>query len=244
MDCMTATDLTDSTDWITALLLAPPAGSGRRERTRAALLQAGLEIMAAGETEIPVLAITKKAGVSNGSFYNFFTDKEEFFEASAEVAAARLSDLMDRPLTGATDSIAARVITNFRIIGRAHRIAPVLSKVLIRRGAQYYSTGGGFVAKARRDLVDGAAAGDFHVTDPEGVVGGVVGTMVMLGQRLHDHPELDAAVTTDAVARDVLRMLGVPDADAERLLAAPLPVPDPGQRTVRGVTHRPCGDHV
>lgn len=213
------------TDWISALLVVPPDGAGRRERTRSALVQAGLELLAAGDTKVSVLTITKKAGVSNGSFYNFFTDKQEFFDRSAEVAAERLSELLDRPLTGESDRVAERVVTNFRLIGRAHRLAPVLSKVLIRRSAQYYSAGRGFVAKVRQDVADGVAAGEFHVNDAEGVVAALVGTMVMLGQRLHDHPELDAAETTDAVTRDILRLLGVPDDDAVQLLAAPLPLP-------------------
>jgi AcrR family transcriptional regulator len=216
-----------SADWVTAVLLAPAEGGGRRERTRTALLQAGMELLAAGDTEVAVLKITKKAGVSNGSFYNFFTDKSAFFTASAEVAADRLSELLDRPLSDGSASISEKLVANFRVIGRAHRIAPVLSKVLIRRSAEYYSAGGGFVAKVRHDVADGVAAGEFHIHDPEGVVAVLVGTTVMLGQRLHDHPELDAGEATDAVTRDILRLLGVRDEEAAKLIAEPLPLPDP-----------------
>ncbi|AGP29883.1 TetR/AcrR family transcriptional regulator [Corynebacterium terpenotabidum] len=217
----------DSIDWLTALLTAAPEGVGRRERTRNALLQAGLTLIAAGETEVPVLAITRAAGVSNGSFYNFFDDKQQFFDEAAEVAAERFAALLDRGDAEATagdgPDIAAMVCTNFRIIGRAHRLAPVLSKVLIHRAADYYSTGGGFISRVRRDVATGVDAGVFRVSDREGVVGTLVGATVMLGARLHDHPDLDAATTTDAVARDVLRMLGVPDDEADRVLALPLP---------------------
>lgn len=217
----------DNIDLLTALLTAAPEGGGRRERTRNALLQAGLTLIAAGETEVPVLTITRTAGVSNGSFYNFFDDKQQFFEAAAEVAAERLATLLDRgdavEATGDGPDITATVCTNFRIIGRVHRMAPVLSRVLIRRSADYYSAGGGFISRVRRDVATGVDAGVFHVSDREGVVGGLVGAMVMLGQRLHDHPELDAATTTDAVTRDILRMLGVADDEADRVLALPLP---------------------
>lgn len=222
-------------DWITELLFGAVEGTGRRERTRNALLQAGLSLMASGDTEVPVLRITQTAGVSNGSFYNFFTDKQSFFNQSADFAAERLAALLDRDenvaggATGVTteadsaSGIAATVCTNFRLVGRAHRLAPVLSRVLIGRSAAYYSAGGGFISRIRRDIAVGVESGSFRISDPEGVVGTLVGAMVMLGQRLHDNPALDAGATTDGVARDVLRLLGVPDEEAERLMEMPLP---------------------
>jgi AcrR family transcriptional regulator len=36
------------------------------------------------------------AGVSHGTFYRYFGNKDDFFRALAEAAAARLSDLIDR----------------------------------------------------------------------------------------------------------------------------------------------------
>ena len=44
-----------------------------------------------------------------------------------------------------------------------------------------------------------------------------------LGQLLHDHPERDDAEATDQVTEDLLRLLGVPARQAQRIIRLPLP---------------------
>ncbi|KAB1503184.1 TetR/AcrR family transcriptional regulator [Corynebacterium sp. 320] len=203
-------------DWISEMLMAPEADASRPERTRLLLLKAGLSFLAQGETDVSILRICHSAGVSNGSFYNFFNTKQEFFEQSAYEAVNRLSDLLveDTLREDAADEVVAR---NFRVVGRVHRVAPLISEVLIRLGADYYAQGTGFVEKMRGSIDRGVADGVFHLEDPEGVVGATVGAMLMLGRRLHDHPELSADQATDALCENILRMMGVDPVRAHEL---------------------------
>ena len=66
-------------------LAAPlPAKQARSRRTRDALLSAGRKLLAQHPwTEITIHDIVKAAGVSVGSFYTRFKDKEAFFESLA-----------------------------------------------------------------------------------------------------------------------------------------------------------------
>lgn len=68
---------------------APPALSARAARTRAALLKAGLELLAHRPVDaIAIDELVAAAGVAKGSFFNHFESKERF--AAAVVRAVRL----------------------------------------------------------------------------------------------------------------------------------------------------------
>ena len=62
----------------------------RKQRTRAALIQAARQFIAEGQLNVAVLQITQAADVGMGSFYNHFQTKEELFEAAVA------DDLVDR----------------------------------------------------------------------------------------------------------------------------------------------------
>ena len=66
-------------------------------------------------------------------------------------------------------------------------------------------------------------AGRFTVADPELALTVAAGTTLCLGQLLHDQPDRDDAQATDQVTEDLLRMLGVPAAEARRIRLLPLP---------------------
>lgn len=54
----------------------------RKQRTRAALIKAARDFIAAGNPNVPVLEITRAADVGMGSFYNHFDTKEQLFQAA------------------------------------------------------------------------------------------------------------------------------------------------------------------
>ena len=69
----------------------------RGEKTRLRLLDAGAAVLPArGYHDARVDDIVAAAGVSHGTFYRYFGNKDDFFRALAEAAAARLSELIDR----------------------------------------------------------------------------------------------------------------------------------------------------
>ncbi len=81
----------------------------------------------------------------------------------------------------------------------------------------------GLVPYTRRDLEAGIRTGRFSVTDLELALGIVVGSALCLGEILRQQPDRDAASSADRMAAAVLRMLGVPADEADRIASAPLP---------------------
>ena len=87
----------------TAGAAAPTSSDGgprslrpRGERTRQALLDAGAKVLPErGYHDARVDDIVKVAGVSHGSFYRYFDNKDDFFRALAEAASTRMIELLD-----------------------------------------------------------------------------------------------------------------------------------------------------
>ncbi|MGQ0831112.1 MAG: TetR/AcrR family transcriptional regulator [Microthrixaceae bacterium] len=94
----------------TAPVAAMPDGDGARvlrprgERTRQRLLDAGTKVLPArGYHDARVDDIVEVAGVSHGSFYRYFDNKDDFFRALAEAASASMIELLDAfPADGGT----------------------------------------------------------------------------------------------------------------------------------------------
>lgn len=73
----------------------PPLTKG--ERTRQRLLDAGAALLPGrGYHDTRVDDIVAAAGVSHGTFYRYFTNKDDLFRVLAEAASTRLSALLDR----------------------------------------------------------------------------------------------------------------------------------------------------
>jgi AcrR family transcriptional regulator len=69
----------------------------RGEKTRMRLLDAGAAVLPdRGYHDARVDDIVTAAGVSHGTFYRYFGNKDDFFRALAEAAAARMIELVDR----------------------------------------------------------------------------------------------------------------------------------------------------
>ncbi len=65
----------------------------KRARTRSALLDGAIATVAErGLAEASVKAITATAGLSNGTFYNYFTTREELFREAAVAVAEAITD--------------------------------------------------------------------------------------------------------------------------------------------------------
>jgi len=76
----------------------------RRLRTRAALLSAGLKLLADRPVDgISVDDIVRQAGVAKGSFFNHFADKDEFAVAIAADIRSRVEARVDEVNGGVTD---------------------------------------------------------------------------------------------------------------------------------------------
>jgi AcrR family transcriptional regulator len=194
----------------------------RKERTRAALVRAAQALLAAGKTDVPIVEITQAADVGMGSFYNHFESKDQLFRVAVEDALDAHGALLEQ-LTKGLDDPAEVFACRFRLTGRLHRRQPQLSKVILHNALALAYCDCGLAPRARHDLDAAVQAGRFNVVDPELALAVVVGAVLCLGQLLHDQPGRDDAQATDQVTEDLLRMLGVPAAEARRIRLLPLP---------------------
>jgi AcrR family transcriptional regulator len=194
----------------------------RKARTRAALVRSAQAFIARGKLNVPILDITQAADGGMGSFYNHFDSKEQLFQAAVEDALDTFGAALDR-LTTDLDDPAQVFAQSFRLTGRLHRRHPELSKVLLHNGLELVGSDKGLAPRARRDIEAAARAGRFTVRDPQLAMVTVAGAAMCLGRLLHEQPDRDDAAAADQVAEDLLRMLGVPPAEAHDICRRPLP---------------------
>jgi AcrR family transcriptional regulator len=194
----------------------------RKQRTRSSLIRAAQTFIAAGQTNVAILEITQAADVGMGSFYNHFQSKDELFEAA-------VTDVLDShgallaELTVAIEDPAETFACSFRLTGRLFRRRPQESQIMLSNAATLLFAERGLAPRARQDIVDGVAAGRFHVDDPDRAVAVAGGALLGLGVLLREHPERNDAEEADVVTKDVLRLFGMTAREAKRLCERPLP---------------------
>jgi len=194
----------------------------RKQRTRAALIQAAQALIAAGKLNVPVLEITQAADVGMGSFYNHFDSKEELFEAAVADVLDSHGALLDQ-LTESIDDPAETFACSFRLTGRLFRRRPQESRILIVSGLNLMGSERGLGPRALRDITEAAAAGRFTVEDPKLAMAVAAGALLGLGKLLQDEPERDDAAAADRVTEDVLRLFGLSAEEAHEICTRPLP---------------------
>src|SRR6201996_2867355 len=76
----------------------------RKARTRQALLDAAVRLIAEGRADRASIAeITEEADIGFGSFYNHFDSKEQLFQTAAENVLERWGQMIDRGNADLTD---------------------------------------------------------------------------------------------------------------------------------------------
>ena len=201
---------------------APTRTDRRKQRTRAALVEAAQRFIADGKLNVPILEITQAADVGMGSFYNHFESREQLFEAAVTEVLDTHGALLD-VCTADLDDPAEIFAASFRLTGRMFRNRPQESQVLLANGLMLLQSDRGLAPRALRDIRAGVAAKRFRVDDPELALAVAGGALLGLGNLLRAQPDRDDAQAADPVTEDVLRLLGMSDAEAREVCARPLP---------------------
>ena len=181
----------------------------RKARTRQALVDAAVQLIAEGRGErASVQEITEAADIGFGSFYNHFASKEQLFEIASEEVLERWAQMIDAACAGLKDP--AEVFgVSLRISGRLAWTHPEIAGFITGAGLELLDASRGLAPRALRDIRAGQAAGRFTIPDSEialsAVAGGLLGFL-----RLHErHPERVDESTVDDLAEACLRLLGV-----------------------------------
>lgn len=199
---------------------APERQDRRRQRTRAALLDAGRALFAVRSVDgVSIDDIVARAEVAKGSFYNHFPDKDALAQALAAEARAQIEALAASTAAGVADP-AERVARALCRFARQALEDPVAVRVMLRLFPGASIPDAAMNAGVRADVATGLAAGRFSgVTQEAGVLLAVGVVQIAVGRVLaHDDPRKAQALCRE-LAFGLLRGLGM-DAPAAQATAA------------------------
>lgn len=191
--------------------MTPTRGYRKKERTRAQLIEAGLRILATKGQGMTVQEVAAEAGVSGGSFYNYFPDRDGFMEVLAEhymlsLAAATAAEPNEDP--------ARRfALATMRVLRRAqddHTWARAMLRLLSRPDFEVDLS-----RHLREDLEQGLASGRFDVGAEDVVLDQVSGLIFMTVRRIVEGRAARNAPTK--VVERGLQSLGVDPKEAAKI---------------------------
>ncbi|HWA61202.1 MAG TPA: helix-turn-helix domain-containing protein [Caulobacteraceae bacterium] len=192
----------------------------RAERTRAALIAAGRRLF----SQRPVDAVTvddlvQAAAVGKGSFYNHFPDREALVRAISGEIRASIETQVGRANAGVDDP-ARRVVRAVSTYLRFALDDPERAGVLVRIHSGHTSLSAPLNRGLVEDVSQGIASGRFRLATLEAGVLYVLGVAQLALVRVQQEPSLSLAVgLAQQMGALMLRGLGVPDDEAERIAA-------------------------
>jgi AcrR family transcriptional regulator len=199
----------------------------RKARTRQALVDAAVRLIAEGRGDrASIQEITDAADIGFGSFYNHFDSKEQLFQTASQEVLERWGAMIDRACAGISDP-AEIFAVSVRITGRLGWTHPDLAHFLVGAGLDVLDQPVGLAPRALRDLKAGQAAGRFTPLHAEIALSAVAGGLLGLLKVHLDHPDDVDATSVDDLARALLRLLGITDKEAARIVALELPPTQP-----------------
>jgi len=194
----------------------PARQNRRKERTRAALVEAAQHLLSEGEdVHASIQAITELADVGFGSFYNYFSSKEELFEAAATAAVDDYLRWLAERLPDGVDPV-ARLIESVRQTGRLALEQPRIAAILTRRLALLDD---GDDPRGQRIRADVRAAMSVGGAVPETLefdilVTATLGAIMAVLRRTISLSPAETAEAADVLADAVLRLLSLPSVGA------------------------------
>ncbi len=201
----------------------PPARQGgKRCRTRAQLLAAAGGLFAEkGIEAASVQEMAARAGVANGTFYNYFRTKEAVLAAVAEQLAVDLCERISASHAQVADGAERMAIGNRRYIGLAVE-QPERARLVLAVAA---AASPGLVGRIDRymeaDLRLGMAQKRFSVSRIRSAKDMIGGTVLQAMRRAVDGP-VPRSYPSE-IAAFVLRALGMPGPAADEVARRPLP---------------------
>ena len=197
---------------------APPTrGHKKRERTRLLLLDAATDVLAARGDGFSLTELTDAAGVSHGTFYNYFDGRDELLAALVPHIVGQFAERMAADVSD--DDAAVRFA---RISAAALAVAieePELVRVALRvDDVQRGLLADGPLSHLRQDLSDGFAAGRFACPPDTGTLDVLLGALRLAIRRIAGG-EHTAAYRQSVLSR-LLQSLGIDDTEAGQIATA------------------------
>jgi AcrR family transcriptional regulator len=205
----------------------------KRDRTRSALLVAVQELLlGSSATSLSVPRIIGRAGVSQGTFYNYFDSLEDAVDGVWLLLLTEHARVVDQVTRGIEDSAV--------VVSHSTRATLALATSNAGYGRLLFDSGlpvdrlvGGLRARLGLDVAAGAASGRFRVDDAEVVLSMASGSILGVAIDLHRGCLPLAAI--EQTSQRLLRELGLTARAAERIAHLPLDIPVPALLPISAV---------
>jgi AcrR family transcriptional regulator len=190
----------DDTVNMVAVEISPTRGHKKRSRTRRLLLDAALEVLAERGEGFSLADVATEAGVSHGTFYNYFHDRDDLLDAlvthTVEEFASLSAQEVDEPdpamrFARITARALHAAVTSPGTVRVALRLEAVQRALLVEGPLGYL----------RQDLSDGHRSGRFSEAPDDGSLDVILGALLLAARRVID------GETGEAYFRSVIRRL-------------------------------------
>jgi AcrR family transcriptional regulator len=197
-------------------------GAQRREATRLRLIESALTVLAEkGPDTAAIEDFIAAAQVSRGTFYNYFRTTSELLLAVAGGMSDEILQVVDPVVQQFSDPV-ARFSAGSRLYMQTAMRYPLWGAFITRVGTRVAARGQLIDVYLNRDLLEAIAQQRLKIDNVRVARDVVLGTIffgieTMLTEPTHDHhPE--------QMMRCVLTGFGLPEAEAEAIAYAPLPL--------------------
>lgn len=173
-----------------------------------------------GFTEVGIAEITTAANLGTGTFYNYFSSRDQLLAAVAEESMEKIGDALDRDVSGLEDPAEA-FASSLRHLVRYALNDRVWGGFLVQMGAAHPALLRILGPRARRDLLRGVEARRFSIEDLDLATTCTFGSLIASIQlAMESEPRDDR---DQIFARAMLCMVGVPADESTEIAARALP---------------------
>lgn len=211
-------------------------GAERRARMRRKLVESALLVFAERGVDASVIDdVITAAGVSRGTFYNYFRTNTELLVAANEELGNELANLIETRVRE-LPSPAARLVTGIRLYFEVARHFPLFACFLARVGPQAAGPSNLLYTFLPIHIAEGIKCGEFIEAPVFAAVDLIVGGGVLIVARISDG-EADENYLHASVL-GIMRSLGYPLKQAEALMSRPLPPLDFHEQSLLVQSHK------
>lgn len=193
----------------------------RRRKMRQRLIESAFAVLAQKGPQATVIDdVIAEAGVSRGTFYNYFQNNEQLLEAVTSEIGGYLMRLVD-PVVRIQKDPAARVASGVRLCLHAALAYPQMAQLVSRMDWQQAAPSGRPHGYLARDVEAGLREGRFKVANARLAADLVLGPVISAFHAMLHEP-LPPGYPED-LAQAILLGLGLSRTEARQLSQRPLP---------------------
>ena len=190
-------------------------GQKRSAMTRTRLLQGALPVFASHGVDASVIhLIIKNAGVSRGTFYNYFRTNEELFFAVAEKVSSELIHIVE-PVVRLQSDPAARIACGVKLVVKLAKSYPLFAQFIVRGGPAAICAGSLATEVVPGDIREGLESGRFSVKDERVALDLLLGPVLMAFNAILTEGISDSY--PQELAQAILQSLGMTKSTAGKL---------------------------